>query len=208
MTQEEKAKRYDEAINIAKRIFSEKEACNLFRELKESKDERIRKYLFYQLLDNPPKDVNEHHLYLEDVIYWVKKQGELAIFLSKIQQNDSVTREKDGTLVNITEQARAALSGGKEINHTIRERNKSKDRRIRKYLRNLLMRNPPKDILGLSDVIAWLKKQDELAIFLSQIKVGDMVTRNEVGVIVNLSQLDRMNKSANKKEAKKNGQNN
>ena len=44
MTQEEKAKRYDEAIERAKRMYSEKELNYLFPELKESKDERIRKY--------------------------------------------------------------------------------------------------------------------------------------------------------------------
>lgn len=40
--------------------------------------------------------------------------------------------------------------------------------------------------------IAWLEKQCEHASFLSKIQVGDKVTRNEDGVLVNLSQLNRV----------------
>jgi hypothetical protein len=67
--------------------------------------------------------------------------------------------------------------------------------------------SPKQYHLRLIDVIAWLKRQDELAIFLSKIKVLDMVSRNEIGVIVNYSQLERMDKSANKKKVKKIGRN-
>lgn len=41
MTQEEKAKAYDDAIKRAKRMFSEKELNYLFPELAESDDEKI-----------------------------------------------------------------------------------------------------------------------------------------------------------------------
>ena len=42
--------------------------------------------------------------------------------------------------------------------------------------------------------IAWLEKQGEHANFLSKIQVGDKVTRNEGGVLVNISQLERVAK--------------
>lgn len=42
--------------------------------------------------------------------------------------------------------------------------------------------------------IAWLEKQGEHANFLSKIQAGDKVTRNEDGVLVNLSQLNRVAK--------------
>lgn len=42
------------------------------------------------------------------------------------------------------------------------------------------------------DAIAWLEKQGEHANFLSKIQAGDKVTRNEDGVLVNLSQLNRV----------------
>lgn len=40
--------------------------------------------------------------------------------------------------------------------------------------------------------IAWLEKQGEHAKFINGIQVGDKVTRNEDGVLVNLSQLNRV----------------
>ena len=40
--------------------------------------------------------------------------------------------------------------------------------------------------------IAWLEKQGVHAKFINGIKVGDKVTRNEYGVLVNLSQLNRV----------------
>ena len=41
------------------------------------------------------------------------------------------------------------------------------------------------------DIIAWLKKQGEHIKFLESIQIGDEVTRNPDGVLVNLSQLKR-----------------
>ena len=42
------------------------------------------------------------------------------------------------------------------------------------------------------DAIAWLEKQGEHANFLSKIQVGDKVTMNEDGVLVNLTSLNRV----------------
>lgn len=42
------------------------------------------------------------------------------------------------------------------------------------------------------EMIAWLEKQGEHANFLSKIQAGDKVTRNEDGVLLNLSQLNRV----------------
>ena len=44
-----------------------------------------------------------------------------------------------------------------------------------------------------------LEKQDEHANFISKIQVGDKVTRNEDGILVNLSQLERVAKPAENK---------
>ena len=50
--------------------------------------------------------------------------------------------------------------------------------------------------------IAWLEKQGVHAKFINGIKVGDKVTRNEYGVLVNLSQLNRVaNKQVEQKPA-------
>ena len=47
--------------------------------------------------------------------------------------------------------------------------------------------------------IAWLKKMGEHLKFCKTIQVGDRVTRNEDGVLVNMSQLDRIAKPRKKK---------
>ena len=48
------------------------------------------------------------------------------------------------------------------------------------------------------EVLAWLEKQGEYAKFRDSIQVGDKVTRNQDGVLVNLSQLKRVAKPAEK----------
>ena len=45
--------------------------------------------------------------------------------------------------------------------------------------------------------IAWIEKQGEHANFRNKIQVGDKVTRNENGELVNLSQLERVAKTSN-----------
>ena len=52
----------------------------------------------------------------------------------------------------------------------------------------------PYPFVSIEDCIAWLEKQGEHANFLSKIQVGDLVTRNEGGVLVNISQLERVAK--------------
>jgi hypothetical protein len=77
MTQEEKAKRYDEAYKVAKNIhiFSSdlaeiKRMEEIFPELKEeSEDERIRKRICKLLWDNAPYEEAQEY------IAWLEKQG-------------------------------------------------------------------------------------------------------------------------------------
>ena len=81
--------------------------------------------------------------------------------------------------------------------------NKDKDEKTRKSLIILLQhfckgyRVPGLDFpVSYKDMLAWLEKQGEHSNFLSKIQVGDKVTRNEDGVLVNLSQLKRIAKPA------------
>lgn len=113
LTIEQKAERYDVAIKIAKskikndkdHVLYEDDIIELFPELKESEDERIRGNIIATI-----------HLYygepLEDeakeMIAWLEKQGEHANFRSKIQIGDNVTRNKDGVLVNLSQLNRVA----------------------------------------------------------------------------------------------------
>jgi CYTH domain-containing protein len=45
------------------------------------------------------------------------------------------------------------------------------------------------------DILDWIEKQEAHAKFIKAIQVGDEVTRNQDGMIVNLSQLKRISKS-------------
>ena len=55
--------------------------------------------------------------------------------------------------------------------------------------------------ISLKQCLAWLERQGEHANFRNKIQVGDKVTRNEDGVLVNLSQLNRVAKK-NEKQGK------
>ena len=52
------------------------------------------------------------------------------------------------------------------------------------------------------EALSWLERQGEHANFLSKIQVGDKVTRNEAGVLVNLLQLKRVAKPSEEQEQK------
>ena len=79
MTQEEKAKAYDEAIEKAKEYFNSprtcfdiEQLCNIFTELKESKDERIRKRIIHAL-HGDVLEMSE----IKEAVAWLEKQGNL-----------------------------------------------------------------------------------------------------------------------------------
>ena len=76
------------------------------------------------------------------------------------------------------------------VEYIFPELQESEDERIRKSLIDML-KNDEKCYLK---EIAWLEKQGEHAKFRDSIQVGDKVTRNEDGVLVNLSQLNRVAK--------------
>ena len=108
---EEKAKAYDDAIEIARAKYAMKDQpthqdlVDIFPELAELKNERIRKHLigvvelYYGKTDEQGK---------KDCLAWLEKQAEHANFRSKIQIGDNVTRNKDGVLVNLSQLNRVA----------------------------------------------------------------------------------------------------
>ena len=107
---EQKAKAYDEAIERAKQMFSEKELNYLFPELKESDDEKIINLL--KMVVEKWHNVGYADYVMDipksDIISWLEKQGERANFRNKIQIGDKVTRNKDGVLVNLSQLERIA----------------------------------------------------------------------------------------------------
>lgn len=122
------------------------------------------------------------------------------------------------------ERAKEQLNGAKvfdydneQIAHDIRttvysifpELKESEDERIRQKLlflcyswRNNEQVNIP-DKEEVEKTIAWLEKQGKHANFRNKIQIGDKVTRNDNGELVNLSQLERVAKKLEKQEEQK-----
>ena len=114
---EEKAKAYDEAIKVAKSkikynkdhvLYEEEDITDIFPELKESEDERIRKAISQCVEDMRGQFEKLYKVHHKDAIAWLEKQGEHANFLNKIQIGDKVTRNEDGVLVNLSQLNRVA----------------------------------------------------------------------------------------------------
>lgn len=82
----------------------------------------------------------------------------------------------------------------------------SEDERIRKTLINGFNKLDKSAVwyngITNAQVLAWLERQGEHANFRNKIEVGDKVTRNRDGYLVNLSQLNRVAKPADKVEPK------
>ena len=117
LTIEQKAQRYDEAIETTRKwydantnegyrgIFEE-----IFPELKESEDERIRKaiHIYLDWLDGRKDYAPKGEYTIKDMIAWIEKQGKHQKFRDSIQVGDKVTRNKDGVLVNLSQIKRVA----------------------------------------------------------------------------------------------------
>lgn len=94
---EEKAERYNEALERARKLqenskgmILKKWLWNIFPELKESEDERIRKWLigyFNQYIIDGMPQVFGNGLNVKDVISWLEKQGEQKPANSYCQEN-------------------------------------------------------------------------------------------------------------------------
>ena len=74
MTEKEKAKAYDKAMERTKKVYGNRITKEIFPELKEDNDERIRKDLI-QWIDEFPGIIWRGH-YKNDIIAWLEKQGD------------------------------------------------------------------------------------------------------------------------------------
>jgi len=118
---EQKAKRYDEAIEIINDYYQKTRYSSLscasndievlekaFPELKESEDEQHCKWILEYLYDGLRKSDEQFKDHFKAAIAWLEKQGEHANFRNKIQIGDKVTRNEDGVLVNLSQLKRIA----------------------------------------------------------------------------------------------------
>lgn len=128
---EQKAKAYDEAIEKLRDFYRDydtvsclidvkEELANLFPELKESEDEKIRKALIdgftvMKESKNCGKTFSNHNIPVVDILAWLEKQGEHKKFRDSIQVGDEVTRNSDGVIVNLSQLKRVAKKGEQKL---------------------------------------------------------------------------------------------
>ena len=126
---------------------------------------------------------------------------ELSIEKKAKRYDETIKRAKDFAYNPF-----AGYDGTDLISSLFPELKENEDEKIRKAIRTLILSASREQtiIVGVtqSDMFAWLEKQGEHAKFRDSIQVGDKVTRNQDGVLVNLSQLKRVAKSADKIEPK------
>ena len=83
MTQEEKAKRFDEVLAMAKECITyipddavNKYMLNMFPELKESEDEKVKKAIIHILYENYTDAAVIEGVEIVKIVAWLEKQGE------------------------------------------------------------------------------------------------------------------------------------
>ena len=85
MTEQEKAKAYDDAIERAKKLYGDGITEEIFPELKEDDDERIKKNCIHFL-----ELQKQHHaatFEIEECIAWLENTAITAIFADKYSAN-------------------------------------------------------------------------------------------------------------------------
>ena len=79
MIEKEKAEAYNKAIERAKKLYGNGIAEEIFPELKESDDERIRRWIINDIrynMNNEPLNNSEYKKKAEKAIAWLEKQGD------------------------------------------------------------------------------------------------------------------------------------
>ncbi len=114
----------------------------------------------------------------------------------KAERYDEVLEELRGLLECIHEEKREILE--EDITSIFPELKESSDERIRQELIAIYSvgakANMKTGDIPDKDIVAWLEKQGDHANFRNKIRIGDKVTRNENGELVNPSQLKRVAK--------------
>jgi len=120
-TIEEKAQAYDEALARAKKLCEYPTTQpfvstleEIFPELAESNDEKIRKALIGELNTYFDKDTKIDGFSIERIIAWLEDQGQHYKFRNGIQIGDKVTRNDAGVLVNLSQLKRVAKPNEKQ----------------------------------------------------------------------------------------------
>lgn len=108
MTQEEKAKAYDEAIERARywakcpTVWNSDDICQkIFPELVESEENRIKRCIGMALTDVSERRFTDYDTSLRDCLAWLEKQGEQKVPVNDFKAKDWYYSKVDGKRHNI-----------------------------------------------------------------------------------------------------------
>jgi len=98
-----KAKKWYNAPNADKiPTYANRIIVEIFPELKESEDERIRKALIRVLNENVGNGIEKYGAKLEDAIAWLEKQGEQKVPINDFKAKNWYVSEVDGKIHDMT----------------------------------------------------------------------------------------------------------
>ena len=148
MTEKEKAKAYDEAIERAKKLYGNGIIEEIFPELKESKDKKIREAILKGLIDcRDAPDLgwsNFGGIHIDDCIAWLEKQGD----------KDKLIQELGEYKVKYTQEV---------LEKYINSMSNKDDERLRKNCIHFLelQKQHHAATFEIEECIDWLEKQGE-----------------------------------------------
>ena len=100
MTEKEKAKAYDKAIERAKKLYGNGIAEEIFPELKESDDDRLKKAII-EFFESEDDNTTYSLVRKKDIIAWLEKQGEQKPTLPKWKyKKDNTPLLRDSIILN------------------------------------------------------------------------------------------------------------
>ena len=140
MTEKEKAEAYNKAIERTKKLYGNRITKEIFPELKEDNDERIRKDLI-QWIDEFPDTIWRGH-YKEDIITWLEKQG----------NKDKLIQELGEYKIKYTQEV---------LEKYITSMSNKDDERLRKNTISFLKNFAELGYENAVECIDWLEKQSE-----------------------------------------------
>lgn len=193
MTEKEKAEAYDEAIERAKKLYGNGITEEIFPELKESKDKKIREAILKDLIDcRDAPDLgwsNFGGIHIDDCIAWLEKQDKKLSWKPSKEEMDAlyslsyITNEydeyKEDVITHLYQDLKREFFNDSSYENMFSLDNKEDDVRRRstiqvlEYARSLDAYNQ----YGKADInknIAWLEKQgdkDKLIQELGEYKV-------------------------------------
>lgn len=203
MTEKEKAKAYDEAIERAKELYGNGITEEIFPELKESKDKKIREAILNGLIDcRDAPDLgwsNFGGIHIDDCIAWLEKQDKKLSWKPSKEEMDAlyslsyITNEydeyKEDAITHLYQDLKREFFNDSSYENMFSLDNKEDDVRRRstiqvlEYARSLDAYNQ----YGKADInknIAWLEKQGKNSTDKTKpsFKVGDWIISSVLGI--------------------------